>query len=36
MEEFGELTHCEAQIIDPTPMHWFGIPDEMVGKVLWL
>lgn len=35
-EESGELTGRGKQIIDHTPMARFGIPEDLLGAVLWL
>jgi NAD(P)-dependent dehydrogenase (short-subunit alcohol dehydrogenase family) len=32
----GQLTSRGQQILDHTPMHRFGEPDELLGPVLWL
>ncbi len=34
--ESGELTKRGRQIIDHTPAERFGVPDDLVGSVLWL
>lgn len=35
-EESGELTNRGHQIIDHTPMARFGVPEDLLGTVLWL
>ena len=35
-KESGKLTPRGQQIIDHTPMHRFGDPDDLVGAVVWL
>jgi len=35
-KESGELTKRGRQVIDHTPMDRFGVPDDLVGTMLWL
>ena len=35
-EESGDLTQRGQQIIDHTPMARFGVPEDLLGAVLWL
>lgn len=35
-EGSGELTQRGQQIIDHTPMTRFGVPEDLLGAVLWL
>jgi NAD(P)-dependent dehydrogenase (short-subunit alcohol dehydrogenase family) len=35
-QDTGELTPRGRQILDHTPMRRFGIPEDLLGTVLWL
>jgi NAD(P)-dependent dehydrogenase (short-subunit alcohol dehydrogenase family) len=35
-EATGELTQRGQQILDQTPMARFGVPEDLLGAVLWL
>jgi NAD(P)-dependent dehydrogenase (short-subunit alcohol dehydrogenase family) len=35
-QETGELTSRGRQIVDHTPMGRFGVPEDLLGAVLWL
>ena len=35
-EDSGDLTQRGQQIIDQTPMSRFGVPEDLLGAVLWL